>query len=1188
MNKVTFYFAYPKAKRQDWKILSFLCKKPSRFKCARKRENMYIAKKYTVRRLFLTYCFLCVSVFFASARDYLVSSLQKKDGLSDNFVTCACADNRHRLFVGTRNGLNVYDGSLVSRVGNSDFEITTLYCDDEVLYVGAENGLYEYSPESDSLVPVSVTTQWGVDIYCHVSGICRCANNIVVGTIGQGFFLLDMTNRTLKQFSTRIPFVTNLVSVSGNNVVVASRDEGLLSVNLSAMSVTEICNVTSARSLIYASGRIWCVIGDGRAGYVEDGAFHQVLTDVLELSEYDGGHIVATCSDCLVLLDSRDAVPDDKWNLFYGTQRVSGFADVCNTRDYEGNLWIPLQSSGLVKLPVNRIALYDGNALEQNPDPHFCVGGDGNSYRAVKNQVFKYDVYGKTADVYFKDMTPQVLFADKDGIVWVGTRENGLRRGFVPVPVETTDGQVSCVYSIKQDEYGFLWLACNLGIVRLDSQSLQARVIAGHEILPQSESFVPEKAPVASDGTIRFLTTEHTLVFASSSYCNPREVPCAEITSIGFRTSSDVIRVEGGSTVHIPYTGNSFVINLALPSYLRPESNSFRYMLSDVDDSMSSWSKHNSVSYNGLKPGKYKFTVEGMSGDGLVSAQANVYDVVIDPLWWNSNLAIACYILTAVLLAVFTVLLIIRRVRADYASKLQASRQRVEAESYKQKMNFFLGMVHEIRTPMTMMRLSLEKMSKAGDQTAKNQAEKILVENLNNIGETINGILNYQNTESQGAQLLMIRTDLTELCAGIVGQFESMAKMKGLELSAVLPSEPVYVMADEMFFSKILNNLASNALKYARKRIEFYLSVEHDSAVIRVNDDGPGVNPKYRDKIFDMFYKVSGDKVAEASGMGIGLAYSRQLAQAHGASITEENLPGRGASFIVEIPLMNMEKSSLEGEVSNDLPIREEPSEVRDSVLVVEDNISLCSALEEELSEWFVVYKASNGAEALNVLESVPVDIIVSDVMMPVMDGLELCRTVKQRQEFNHIPFVMLTAKVSIQAKVEGLNCGADAYVEKPFSIAQIKSQIENLLKLREAARGAVMAGVGTGDASRFDYVSNADREFLGRIDGLIENQLKEEDFSIDALAEEMCMSKSNFYRKFHAVTGSSPNEYLKNFRLNRAAKLIREGLRINEAATSVGFYSSSYFAKCFYAKFGVLPKDYSNGYVSNAVSDDK
>lgn len=591
---------------------------------------------------------------------------------------------------------------------------------------------------------------------------------------------------------------------------------------------------------------------------------------------------------------------------------------------------------------------------------------------------------------------------------------------------------------------------------------------------------------------------------------------------------------------------------------------------------MSAWSKNTSVTYNGLKPGKYQFIVEGMSGDGLVSTHAKVYEVIVDPEWWNGKLAITCYIMFVMLLLAGAVVLSMKRVRASYARKLQNARQRMETESYKQKMNFFLGMVHEIRTPLTMMRLSLEKMSNASSKDSKDDATKVLVENLNTIGETINGILNYQNNESQGAQLLMVRTDLKTLCAHSARQSEDMARLKGLTLSCSLPDKPVYIMADEVFFSKILNNLISNALKYARHAIEISLCVEQKSAVLRVNDDGPGVDPEQRNLIFDMFYKVSGDKVAESSGMGIGLAYARQLASAHNAVILQENLPEGGASFMVRIPLLEAEDLPEGGAEYTRTSQNENPGQMN-RVLIVEDNASLCSMLEEELSVWYDVHKASNGAEALSILESTPVDIIVSDVMMPVMDGLELCKTIKSKSEYNHIPFIMLTAKVSIQAKAEGLESGADAYVEKPFSVAQIKAQIDNLLRLREYSRMAVMSGVGTGKPADSEYVNKSDREFLQKIDELIETQIREAAFSIDALAEEMCMSKSNFYRKFHAVTGSSPNEYLKNFRLNRAAQLIREGARINEAAINVGFYSSSYFAKCFFAKFGVLPKDYLN-----------
>lgn len=843
--------------------------------------------------------------------DYLVSPLQRKDGLSDNMTTCLCCYGNRHIVIGTHSGLNIYDGSAISRVNNSDFEITALYCDDDFFYVGTENGLYEYSSQTNSLVPVSITTQWGVSIFCHVSSICRCANQIVVATIGQGFFLLNTFDNTLKQFSARTPFVEDVVSVSDNKVVIVSRDEGLLSVNLSTMNMTPVCNISSVHSAIHAFERLWCVLEDGRAGYVENSVFHEILTDVSRLSAYDDTHIVATCSDRLVVLDCNGKV-SESWNLFHDSHLIADYTAVSNLLDYEGNLWVPLRSSGLVKLSANRIVVYNGNALEDNPDPNFCKDKEGNSYRMIKNHVFKYDVFGKTTGVYIYDLTPQVLFADKDGTVWVGTRENGLRRGFAATQIETLDGQITCVYSIKQDEYGFLWLACNLGIVRLDPKTMQARIIAGHEILPQTESFVPEKAPVSADGTVRFLTTDHTLEVNPSSYCVNREVPVAEIASIGFRNSSEVIRINDDGPIHVPYSNNSLVFNLALPTYVRPESNGFRYMLSGVDKSMSAWSKQNSVSYNGLKPGKYQFVVEGMSGDGIASGQTKVYEIIVDPLWWNSKFAMVCYVLLGILLIVLVALLVVKRVRKNYAYKLQEARQRVEAESYKQKMNFFLGMIHEIRTPMTMMRLSLEKMSNAATQNAKDEATKILVENLNNIGETINGILNYQNNESQGAQLLMIRTDLTKLCESIARQCESMAKLKGLSLSVKLPSEPVFVMADEMFFSKILNNLTSNALKYARGNIELSLCVENNSAVVRVNDDGPGVDPKHREKIFDMFYKVSGDKVAEASGMGIGLAYSRQLAHAHGAILTQENLPGGGASFVVTIPLMSVE-SSLEG-----------------------------------------------------------------------------------------------------------------------------------------------------------------------------------------------------------------------------------------------------------------------------------
>ena len=368
-------------------------------------------------------------------------------------------------------------------------------------------------------------------------------------------------------------------------------------------------------------------------------------------------------------------------------------------------------------------------------------------------------------------------------------------------------------------------------------------------------------------------------------------------------------------------------------------------------------------------------------------------------------------------------------------------------------------------------------------------------------------------------------------------------------------------------------NLLSNAFKYASSKVCLSVCDDGESAVVRVSDDGPGVKPAEREKIFEMFYKASGDKIAEASGLGVGLAYSRQLAGDHDGTLDLDERVQDGASFVLKVPLIK-EKHEILGEDRASIDSLASEGE-KLKVVVVDDNVELVTNLERMLSQWYSVRVAYNGEEALRLVEAEDTDIIVSDVMMPVMDGMELCRHIKERVEYSHIPFIMLTAKINVDDKQEGMESGADAYVEKPFSISQLHHQIENLIRLRNSLREKVSNEVGRRALEMPKMQNSRDAQFMATINEAIEDQIRRDDFSIDALADTMCMSKANFYRKFKAITGTSPNEYMKTYRLNRAASLIIEGARINEAAEAVGFDSSSYFAKCFKAKFGVLPNDY-------------
>ena len=439
--------------------------------------------------------------------------------------------------------------------------------------------------------------------------------------------------------------------------------------------------------------------------------------------------------------------------------------------------------------------------------------------------------------------------------------------------------------------------------------------------------------------------------------------------------------------------------------------------------------------------------------------------------------------------------------------------------------------------------------------------------------------------ESGTLHLNLKKSDIKELVSDVYNQFTSPAELKGIDLQLTVPEQELVSTVDRDKLSKILVNLMGNAIKYAHARIDLKLLVTDGGYEIQVNDDGPGIPNEQKQKIFEAFYQLPDDKVATAVGTGIGLAFAKSLAEAHQGDLRLEDNVGGGSSFILSLPFKEWEteKTSDIVEIS---PEHADASETISSeyagkkftVLLVEDNVDLLNLTRESLAEWFRVLRASNGREALEVLAKENVDVIVSDVMMPEMDGLELCSKVKSEISYSHIPVILLTAKTTLESKVEGLECGADVYVEKPFSVKQLRMQIENLLKLRQSFHKLMVSLAGdTVAVSTTDFaMSQKDCEFIAKIQGVIAEQLADENFSIDTLSEQMNMSRSNFYRKIKALSGMSPNDYLKTLRMNRAAELIMGGTRISEVAVQVGFTSSSYFAKCFKAQYGVLPKEYT------------
>ena len=793
------------------------------------------------------------------------------------------------------------------------------------------------------------------------------------------------------------------------------------------------------------------------------------------------------------------------------------------------------------------------------------------------------------------------LFEDTKGTMWFGTNGGGLcsfdakEKRFIEFDPHNTLLPNKVIYAIEQDQGGDFWVSSNAGIFKINPVTKDHfRQFTINDGL-QGNQFIARSSLKSSEGKLYFGGINGFNVFQPEQFIDNKYIPPVYVTDIRLPYQTDEQEVKKllqldkplymADKVTLSYENNSFSIRFVALSFEDPGKNRYSYILRGVDKEWILNTDNNMASYTNLPPGEYLFEVRGSNNDRQWNENTTTLKVVITPPWWRSTFAYFVYVLMLLGWIGWMAWRWNLRVKRKYKRRMEKYQTAKEQEVYKSKISFFINLVHEIRTPLSLIRLPLEKLLEKEHEGKDLKYLSVIDKNVNYLLGITNELLDFQKMESGTLHLNLKKSDIKELVSDVYNQFTSPAELKGIDLQLIVPEQELVSTVDKDKLSKILVNLMGNAIKYAHARIDLKLLVTDGGYEIQVNDDGPGIPNEQKQKIFEAFYQLPDDKVATAVGTGIGLAFAKSLAEAHQGDLRLEDNIGGGSSFILSLPVKEWEteKTSDIVEISPEHAdasetISSEYSGKKFTVLLVEDNVDLLNLTRESLAEWFRVLRASNGREALEVLAQENVDVIVSDVMMPEMDGLELCSKVKSEISYSHIPVILLTAKTTLESKVEGLECGADVYVEKPFSVKQLHMQIENLLKLRQSFHKLMVSLAGdTVAVSTTDFaMSQKDCEFIAKIQGVIAEQLADENFSIDTLAEQMNMSRSNFYRKIKALSGMSPNDYLKTLRMNRAAELIVSGARSAEVAAQVGFTSSSYFAKCFKAQYGVLPKEYT------------
>ena len=812
------------------------------------------------------------------------------------------------------------------------------------------------------------------------------------------------------------------------------------------------------------------------------------------------------------------------------------------------------------------------------------------------------------------------IHLDRFGRLWAGTEGGGLylynrNKGEFEEKTRAYSIPGDVIVSIEEDKSGNLWLGTISGLVKLyvaavgndfstriytSADGLQDNFIVNSSCSRNGElffgghkgynSFFPDKMEIPSQET-NFLITD--IKIFNHSFSN---------LPVELQQKISPVMPTYTSKIELPHKYNNFSIEFAALTYKNPELNRYAYRLQNFDrDWQYTDADRRFAYYNNLPSGTYTFQLKATNENGEWSGYVRELTVVVLPPFWATWWAYLLYVIIVSVIGVSIYRTAKNRILLRNALRLREIEKAKAEELNHAKLQFFTNITHELLTPLTIISATVDELKTQAP--SHNDLYTVMNSNIQRLIRLLQQILEFRKAETGNLKLRVSPGDIAAFVKNAAESFQPLVKKRKIHFSFLCDPESMIGYFDMDKLDKILYNLLSNAAKYNKEDGFIQVSLSYDETdkdfiLLKIKDNGKGISKEKQKNLFKRFYE--GDyREFNTIGTGIGLSLTKDLVELHGGTISVESEVDHGTEFMVRIPI---ERSYYDEEQIDDeaISLMQNPVNYEDTqedadvetqevtikantILLVEDNGELLHLMTKLLSREYNVFTAQNGKEGIAVLEKEDVDLIVSDVMMPEMDGIEFCKYVKGHLEMSHIPMILLTAKNKEEDRAEAYEIGADAFISKPFNLTVLHARIRNLLKYKERMARDFKNQI-VFEVKDLNYTS-LDEDFIQRAIHCVNNHLEDPNFDQAQFADEMRTSKSTLYKKLKSLAGLNTSSFIRNVRLKAACRIMEEkgtNVRVSELAYAVGFNDPKYFSSCFKKEFDMLPSEYIERFIQN------